>query len=66
MNYAIRQCMTCTQPPTKEGFCPLDGTPTFPCGFDGAETERRKALPLKWDRETRTRRKYIGIKREKE
>lgn len=56
--------MTCTQPPTKEGFCPLDGTPTFPCGFDDEEAERRKALPLKWDRETRTRRKYVGTKKE--
>lgn len=62
MSYAKSKCVTCMIP-SKDCYCPLASTPDFPCGFDAREFERRKALPLKWDRETRTRRKYVGVKK---
>lgn len=43
--------------------CPLMGSPIMPCGFGAAEHERRKGLPLIWDEESGTSRKYVGIRK---
>ena len=59
------RCEDCTLP-RRGDDCPLAGTAVMPCGFGVDEIMRRKSLPLKWDRETRTRRKYTGIRKPEE
>lgn len=57
----MRKCTTCTMQENGE-FCPLRGTPHYPCGFEAEEIERRRNLPMKKNKATKLYSKHVGIR----
>ena len=57
------RCADCTIKSYPHEFCPLASPPELPCGFDANEIQRRREIKLKYDRHTRTRRKFIGTRK---